>query len=251
MEVLILGTYHFSNPGLDAVKVTQQDTLGPKRQSEIQVLVESLANFNPTKILVEVDTANQTVLDQQYQNYLEGRSELTSNEIQQVGFRIAKKLRLRKLHAVDYKSDMDFKAFLAVAEQYGLNKYCESMRRRIEVLGQVMSDWDSIYTVSDILAIHNSPAMIQKSQELYTDMLVVNKHPNYPGADLLASWYRRNLVIYQNIRKSLSPGDRALILYGSGHAYYLTQLFRDSGYVDLADPSRFLPRSPVNDFSHL
>ncbi|MCY3551312.1 MAG: hypothetical protein OXH39_12705 [Candidatus Poribacteria bacterium] len=51
--VMVLGTYHMANPGADAVNFEADEVLAPKRQRELQQLVEQLARFNPTKITIE------------------------------------------------------------------------------------------------------------------------------------------------------------------------------------------------------
>src|SRR5262245_63040069 len=52
-QVMILGTYHFANPGLDYVKSDLDDHLSEKRQKQIAEVVELLAKFKPTKIAIE------------------------------------------------------------------------------------------------------------------------------------------------------------------------------------------------------
>lgn len=112
-------------------------------------------------------------------------------------------------------------------------------------MGSLMSEWDKKYSVGQILAIHNHPDFIRTGQSFYTMFLPVAKHPDYPGADMLSGWYRRNLVIYENIRRRIQPGDRVLVIYGSGHLYYLNQLLSDDLSIDLIPATKFLPKSPL------
>ena len=44
-QVLVLGTYHFDNPGLDVVKTEVADVLTPAKQAEITQVIEALARF--------------------------------------------------------------------------------------------------------------------------------------------------------------------------------------------------------------
>lgn len=243
---MLLGTYHFANPGLDAVKVTQRDTLGTERQKEIAELVDRLAKFKPTKLLVEVTPEQQVALDAQFQDYLADKSPLTASETQQVGFRLARRFGAR-IVGVDYKSDMDFDRVLGFASAHGMQELPQKMGKTIELIGKAMTDMDRRFTVSQILAIHNDPLFQRQGQGFYTDFLRVAKAPEYPGADLIAAWYRRNLVIYQNVVDAVEPGDRALLIYGSGHVYYLHQLLADSASVDLADVRKLLPKPPINE----
>lgn len=250
-QVMVLGTFHFANPGLDAVKVKQRDIFSADRQKEIASLVESLAKFRPTQIFVEATPDRQADLDRDFAAYQAGTHTLTANETQQVGFRLAKQFGCKGVVAVDYKSGMDFDSVMQFAMKNGMPEVPQRMGGLIQKLGVMFEEWDRRYTVSQILAIHNQPAFIQRGQALYTDMLAVGKDPDYPGADLLAGWYRRNLVIYDNIRRRLNPDDRVLVIYGSGHVYYLNQMLGDDEKIDLIPAAKFLPKPPITSFPDL
>src|SRR5712692_9321202 len=88
-EVLVLGVYHMSNPGHDIFNMKADDVLAPKRQAEIAQLIEVLKRFHPTKIAVEAEGDGSP---KRYAEYLAGKHELTRNEIEQLGFRLAKEL---------------------------------------------------------------------------------------------------------------------------------------------------------------
>lgn len=249
-KVMVLGTFHFANPGHDAVKVTQRDILDPDRQREVLKVVAELARYKPTKIFIEAVPERQADVDTAYAA-LRGGAPLTANEVQQIGFRLGKELDLPSMICVDYKSDMDFESVLKFAGANGMGDVPRRMMTILEKLGKIMSDWDRQYSVGQLLAIHNDPAFIRVGQRFYTDFLAVGKHPDYPGVDMVAGWYRRNLVIYQNVQSHLKPGDRALVIYGSGHAYYLNQLFTDNEAVEFVRPSAYLPKPPISKFPDL
>ena len=52
-KLLILGTYHFANPGLDYVQTQAADVFSEEKQQEITAVLTTLATFKPTKIAVE------------------------------------------------------------------------------------------------------------------------------------------------------------------------------------------------------
>ena len=54
--IMILGSGHLANWGADSINYRMDDVLAPKRQTELQQLVEQLTRFKPTKVAVEVDT---------------------------------------------------------------------------------------------------------------------------------------------------------------------------------------------------
>jgi Family of unknown function (DUF5694) len=242
---MILGTYHFANPGLDAVKVTLRDTLGPTRQTEIADLTERLREFCPNKICVEVPTEMQSTLDEDFARFTSGEAELTSNEIQQIGFRLAADLRLGKLIAVDHRAPMDFDSLMQFAERNGKGDLVARITTRIAQLGTTMTRWDQEFTVSELLAIHNSERFINETQQFYTDLLAFDTRQAQPAAQMVAGWYARNLIIFENIRRQAMLGDRALVIYGSGHLYYLRQLIKDDSTLQLVDASKHLPDPPT------
>ena len=49
-RVLIVGTYHFSNPGQDQANVDAVDVTAPQRQAELQAITDALAKFAPTMV---------------------------------------------------------------------------------------------------------------------------------------------------------------------------------------------------------
>src|SRR5690606_14923520 len=73
------------------------------RQAEIAAVVERLAAFRPTHIAVEWPSAEQASLDALYRDYREGRHELGRRELEQFGLRLAAKLGLGRVHAVDWR----------------------------------------------------------------------------------------------------------------------------------------------------
>ena len=78
------------------------DVRDPKRQAELQQLVEQLIGFKPTKIAVEADARSDAKLQAEYNAYLKGDFQLEHHEIHQVGFRLAKQMGHPKIHCVDY-----------------------------------------------------------------------------------------------------------------------------------------------------
>src|SRR6185295_4897320 len=98
-EVLVLGVYHMSNPGHDVFNMKADDVLAPKRQAEIAQLIEVLKRFQPTRIAIEADPWGQRV--GQYADYVAGKYTLSRNEIDQVGYRLAKELGHKTVYLVD------------------------------------------------------------------------------------------------------------------------------------------------------
>ena len=65
--VMVVGVFHFDNPGLDDYKPEyQMDILSDERQAEIRELVNKLEDFRPTKIGLEFKYTAQARIDSLY-----------------------------------------------------------------------------------------------------------------------------------------------------------------------------------------
>src|SRR6185503_18770752 len=101
-QVMLVGTYHFSNPGRDVNNVKAVDVLAAERQREIARLVASLAKFAPTKVAVEWPAQ---VVQERYPKFLAGQLPESSNEVVQLGFRLARERGLKSVYGLDVDGD--------------------------------------------------------------------------------------------------------------------------------------------------
>ncbi|MEM6699155.1 MAG: hypothetical protein AAF599_12205, partial [Bacteroidota bacterium] len=80
--IAFLGTFHFAGSN-DVLSLKIDDLTTDKRQGEIKDLVNALAAYEPTKIILEYPYGDLE-LDSLYQSYLNGKHTLTINERQQL-----------------------------------------------------------------------------------------------------------------------------------------------------------------------
>lgn len=227
-HVLVLGTFHLANHNKDMFNVQADDMLAPKRQAEIAAFVESLKAFQPTKIAVEV-AVGQPEVNQRYQQYLAGKYTLTADEVDQIGFRLAKQLGQAQLYPINVMADFPFEAVQDFAKKNGreelLNRSLEQGPKGVARI----SDWLKNGTVGDVLRNMNQEEEIRHDQALYMTFARFAGNGEYPGPDLLTAWYGRNIRIFGNLRNVIdSPSDRVLVIYGAGHAYWLQRDVLDS-----------------------
>src|SRR5512142_3303960 len=110
-EVMILGTYHMANPGQDIHNLKADDVLVDKRQRELADVAASLAKFKPTKVAVESPVENGAPAKvAKYHDYLAGKLADSRNEVVQVGFRLAKVMKLPEVYGIDVDGDFPFEA---------------------------------------------------------------------------------------------------------------------------------------------
>ncbi|MEE2567253.1 DUF5694 domain-containing protein [Hyphobacterium marinum] len=237
-DVMVLGTFHFTGGGQDYINPAVDDYLAPARQIEIEALVERLAAFNPTKIVVELNPDAEDRFNELYDAYRQGEHDLTVNERQQIGMRLAARLGHDRLYAADYSSGMDFDTMMGAAEDHGqthLLGRLPGLREEIEALDARLNQPHII--VSERLRAYNTPEFLA-SHNVYLTLAQMGSVDNPSGANEMTNWWGRNLHIFAQVAQIAEPGDRILVIYGSGHKFLLDQFFSDAvefNWVDSLD----------------
>jgi hypothetical protein len=223
-QVMLFGVFHFANPRLDQVKTDQLDVMTAENQAYLSGLAERIATFNPTVVMLEYDPAMQDTMLAKYQQYREGSLVLATNEVYQLGFRIARLAGLASVHSFDeqtigwnaepmfeYMKTSDPKAQRQMDEVY------EKLTRETEAAHRTLS-------LQALLRKANDPAEDKFNKSLYLMTNEVGAGVNYAGADAAASWWHRNFRMYANIQQAARPGERVLVLGGQGHIAILRDL---------------------------
>jgi hypothetical protein len=242
--LVILGTYHMGTPGNNVVNPKVADVASPERQKQIVELVERLKRFKPTKIVVEVDSEDDAKTQQAYDKYLSGQYQLTRNETNQIGFRLAKESGHKKVYCVDWSDFWDDPS-INYLKYAPTDPELDAFLKRWQ--GNLKKEVDAEYEeilplpITDQLILLNQSDRIEKSHRTYYDLIRIGRGKEYVGAGYVAWWYHRNLVILTNIiRLTDSPGDRVLVIYGVGHAKLLTQFAKESGFYNVESPLKYL-----------
>ena len=237
-QVLILGTYHMGGSS-DFIQTSADDVLSPKRQREIQHLIDALAAFRPTRIMVEAPLARDSALNASYRRYVAGQDTLRRNEIDQIGFRLAKRLGHSRVYAIDYQQDEDIRRVVGWASQNGDTGFVNSVQR-FGARMKAASDSLPGFTITEYLRRLNSPAEDARGQSAYLGIARVGRDSTYVGADVVAGRYARNLKIFANMARLIEPGDRVLVIYGAGHGKLLRDFVRESADLELVSSERYL-----------
>ncbi|MCU0646611.1 MAG: hypothetical protein MUF00_01335 [Gemmatimonadaceae bacterium] len=80
VQVLLLGTYHFANPGRDVVALAVDDVLQPSRQAQLDELTARLAAWAPDRIAVEWPISFTDSARARYARYRTNTLAATRNE---------------------------------------------------------------------------------------------------------------------------------------------------------------------------
>lgn len=238
IPVLVLGTFHMSNPHRDLHNVSVDNVLAPKRQTEIAAVVAGLARFRPTGIDVEWPA---DLVAQRYAAYEKGTLPPSQNEVVQLGFRLARASGAA-IHGIDIEGEFPYDAVVAYAKAHGEGDVIANSEARItkEVADQQkMIDTQSI---GHVLRAMNEPARIRADNDWYAGMLKIGGGDKQPAADLLAAWYQRNMRICGEIVQLSHPGDRVVVIFGAGHAFLLRQCVSQMPGYRLVEADDYLPR---------
>jgi hypothetical protein len=240
-QVMILGTYHMDNPGLDYANARSDDVLAPHRQAEIAAVAQALAEFRPTRIAIEAEPRRDSAWNARYQAYRRGEHALTRDERDQLGLRLASMLNHDRVYPVDYKLDMDVGGVMQFAAQNGQGDLAQRMGATIQAVVAEMNARMATTPVGAILAEANG-ARADSMHGWYLVMATVGRDTAYRGADEVAGWYSRNLHIFANFARVAQPGERVLVIMGSGHGTLLRQFVDESPELELVSAQPYLAR---------
>lgn len=224
-EVLVLGVYHMANPGRDVFNVEADDVLSARRQAEIAEVVAALESFRPTKIAVEADFNNDRVTER-YAEYVAGLYELTRNETEQLGFRLAKRLGHETIYPVDVTGEFPYPRVVKYAQATGRSAEFEALQEETGAMVSAFNAYLASHTIMEALLYMNSDERVAESVGLYFRLAAFGEPWDWAGADLVSDWFRRNLRIYTNIVRLVdSPNERVLVIFGAGHLGWLQYAF--------------------------
>ena len=245
VQVMILGTYHFGNPGLDLHNMKSESVLTPGRQKELDDIATRLAKFNPTKIAVEARSDCPDLSTQKFADFTP--QELTSNpdERAQIAFRLAQRLGHKNVYGIDEQSDtidyFPFDKVEAYAKAHNQRATLARMHGDVEKTIKAIEVAQKTTPIRLLLADINEPARIRSDHEqFYYGLLPLGDQKEQPGADLNAAWYHRNAKIFAKLTQIARPGDRVLVVFGSGHAFWLRHFAQNTPGFTLVEPNDYL-----------
>jgi hypothetical protein len=240
-EVLVLGVYHMNNPGRDIANTQADDVLAPKRQAEIAELIALLKKFQPTKIAVEADV-NGDAIAKRYDEYLLGKQQLSRNETQQIGFRLARELAHKTVHPVDANGEFPFPRVEDYAKAHDRAKELGALMGELRDRVRATNAYLASHTVLEMLLYINSDDHVAEDIGWHYRLSHLGEPWNWAGADLISDYFRRNMRIYSNIvRLADSPNERVLVIYGSGHLGWLRHSFASDPTIRLRKLAEFAP----------
>lgn len=227
VEVMVLGTYHFGNPGLDLNNMKVDSVLTPKRQAELDRVAKALATFKPTRVMVEMQSEAPEFAVAEYRRFDDAMLAAQANEIVQIGYRTARIAGIKMVNGIDEQSkdgEPDYFPFDKVQEaaaKFGQIAALDATNVPVATVIKAFEVAQKTSSVGQLLLRMNSPGSAITGMDSYYGILAIGDRDNQAGADLNAGWYLRNAKIFGKMMQASRPGDRVLVVYGSGHGFWL------------------------------
>lgn len=249
-EVLTLGTFHFEFRNLDVSKTAlpdQIDVLQPKYQKEIKDIVRRIAAFKPTIIAIERDPVLQVKYDSLYNKYLLGEYTLGKDELEQIGFRLARQFGLKTLNCVnDWGNNYKYiDSVLKSLDSTALNRFKDYFYHHPDTSEMFFNK--NLFKEKGILAdLINRNDERNQEKDLGNYLIGIFKYQlddnSFFGTDFTTGWwFNRNLRIFRNIQKiNARPTDRILVIFGAGHMNLLNLFFKASPEYSLLKVNDYL-----------
>lgn len=264
IQIVLLGTFHYGTT-TDTNK-QDFDALAPNRQTEINQVVELLAKYNPDKIFVEHEPAQQAKWNKIYEDFKKGIEPAGNdlrNEIFQLGIKTAKKNNKPSgVICVDYQTPTDFETALKNAKDEVEKSYIKQVQAIKDAPEPTNTNEKFLFApfpaskdfkipkltdtnLRDYYLWQNSPEAIIRNHYINDHYLVLalGEKENYVGAEYESLWYNRNLKILTNILRNASTEDnRYLLIIGSGHVKTLQDFFAGNPYFEVTSVESILKK---------
>lgn len=237
-KILLIGTIHFENPHTDTFELKVDDFLSAKRQSELEDLTNLLSQTKATKVMIEKPIESQHATDSLYSLYLTDHYKMTVSEREQIGFRLAKKLKLNRINCIDKFYGMTHYSLMAETAKENNQLY---LLNDLGVHAKAMiGDFDNQLkknTITEVLKYINKPEELKRNLSIYLNFMAkVGAGKNFAGAEVVSDWYLRNLAIYSNILNQIEPSDKYVVLiFGQGHIPILKHLLENNDNFEVVE----------------
>ncbi len=250
VRVMVIGAFHMGNPGQDVVNSQIDDMLTDQRQAEIAAVAQALAAFKPTVVAVERVTNEPDYIDQKYLEFTPDKLKEVADERYQIGYRLASLVGIARVFGVDEQPDegepdyFPFDKLMAQAEAIGQS---DKLNQQIGEVQAMMARFDAMqkdHTVAELLIEHNGGGEFDGA-DFYYRMFEFDRGETQPGAELQAYWFMRNAKIFSKLMQVTKPGDRVVVVYGSGHEYWLDHFAEHTPGFVLVDPLAYLQQAAI------
>lgn len=239
-RVMFFGVFHFKDAGLDVVQVEDVDIFSKENQAYLEGLTTRLAGFSPTAVLLEYNPDSEEEMNARYRAYLEGQFELPANEVYQLGFRIAKKAGLERVHSFDHREvQWEAQPMFDYAEAHD-SPEMKTMKKEIATVEKEEAEARRSLGLAQLLARENDPEREIRNMDLYLATNPIGAGDGWAGANATSSWWERNFRMYARVQEHAKPGARVIAIGGAGHTAILKRLLSIDRRIEAEDPRPYI-----------
>ncbi|OAQ39119.1 hypothetical protein A5893_10640 [Pedobacter psychrophilus] len=263
IKIILLGTFHF-NQTLDSSSKLHSNLFSPKRQSEVEDLVNNLVKQKPDKIFLEFTPKNQPFYDSIYNDYLNGKEpeklKLKANEIFQLGMKTAKQLGHKKVYGINYQpeelQDSTYKPKNKIDEAiknlyFAIGAFEDSARTNKEFYDlpfpYKLPKQDSLLQKSTLsnflLSLNNEKKLMRDEYTNWNWLYSVGKENDMSTTDYVGTfWFGTNVRNYNNVLRNTDykKDNCYLLIYGSSHIPFLKYMFKMNPFFEVVDLDEIL-----------
>jgi hypothetical protein len=215
-EIILVGSFHFE---------LYPDVIQEK-EDDVLELVDYLAKFQPIKILLEWEQSQNKQLNERFQSI---EDDFQINEMEQIGFRLAKKLNHEEVFAINWEGHLT---------QEDMTCLFEAINNEYPVIQNILTTYRELVTNIDLntklmysFQKLNEKRLVDELERLYLSFATVEINKDSIGMNVLKKWMERELTIFKNILQVESKtNDRMLLLIGGDHLWMLRKLFEGIGW---------------------
>lgn len=247
IEVMVLGSYHFTASTSDVIALEPDDVLSAERQAELAAVARALAEFQPTLVVTERVTEPPDYIDPAYAAYSPEQLLTDRDERVQLAYRTAAVAKVDRVVGLDERSTGDepdyfpMDRLMAHVQQSGqadqlesqINAFGEKAAREMARLGQT--------SIAQALIEVNTGFLSQPT--FYYELSRYDTGETQPAAELQGYWFMRNAKIFSKLIDVSRPGDRVLVVYGAGHKFWLEHMVEQTRGFRQVDPAGYLRRA--------
>lgn len=248
IEVMVLGVYHMDNPGRDVHNARIDPVTTPEKQAQMVEAVQHLARFRPTAVAIErVAPDPTTMLDAGWPAYDPAILTTNADERVQLGYRLADMADVERVYAVDEKDRegqptyFPYGPMVAWANANGKGEALQDMSAEVQVFLREREAEQRTRSVGQMLSAMNTAEMARWNGSHYYRFLQFGGGDVLPGAELNGRWYTRNAMIFAKLMQVAKPGDRIVLIFGAGHAYWLRHFVETTPGFKLVEATDYLP----------
>lgn len=254
-KIMILGTFHFeTKEGTDIIKIQNEN-----RQKELAEIKNKISEFQPNKLCVELRPSEEEKYNKIFQEFLENPTldlngelgeyrikgadyDITKSTDERIkfAFDLGKYNRINYIHCIDYFDGWSQPKVFEKAKEddVAYKKLEDSYMRFANAFYGIFNEATSIEKIFRFFNDKETNELQHSTSFLPFNDIGVGE--DSVGIDFVASWYKRNLHIFANLKNVSKEEDRILVLYGAGHLKLLREFIKDSLDLDYVEALDYL-----------